>query len=245
MKKILVLGANSAIAKAVCRLWAEQGHLLYLVGRDSDKLNALVADLKVRSKSSIFAEVVDLRDRRQHDRLLKAASEKLGGLDRLFLAFGELGDQKQAEKNPEQLFDIMEINFLSPISLLSLAANIFEAQGRGEIVAISSVAGDRARQSNYIYGSAKGALSLFLQGLRNRLHHSGVQVTDLKLGFVDTPMTSHIKKGPLWAKPEVIAGQIVKAVDKRRDLVYLPFFWSGIMLVIRLIPEFIFKRLKL
>jgi short-subunit dehydrogenase len=131
------------------------------------------------------------------------------------------------------------------IALATVLANRFEAQRSGSIAVISSVAGDRGRQSNYVYGAAKGAVTLLLQGLRNRLSKSGVQVLTIKPGFVDTPMTAEFKKGALWAKPDDIAHGIVSAIDRRRDVVYLPGFWRLIMLIIRHIPEPIFKRMSL
>ncbi len=246
MRKILVLGANSAVAKEVSRLWCERGHQLYLVGRSESKLAALLADLKVRGGDTIRGEAMDLTDSGQHESLIDRASKALGGLDTVFLAFGELGDQKAAERDHLQAMAIMQSNALSPISLMSHVANRFEKQKNGQIIAISSVAGDRGRQSNYFYGTAKGAVSLFLSGLRNRLFASGVGVLDIRMGFVDTPMTAMIeKKGLLWAKPKAVAKMIVKASDQKKDIAYVPFFWAWIMLIIRNIPEFVFKRLKL
>ncbi|MDQ3267568.1 MAG: SDR family NAD(P)-dependent oxidoreductase, partial [Pseudomonadota bacterium] len=136
-------------------------------------------------------------------------------------------------------------NFLSVVSLLTLLANRFEEQGHGCLAVISSVAGDRGRQSNYFYGSAKGGLSVFLQGLRNRLASRGVQVLTIKPGFVDTPMTTGFKKGALWVGPNVIAAGIHRAIRRHSNEVYLPWFWWGIMTIIKAIPERIFKHLKL
>jgi len=129
--------------------------------------------------------------------------------------------------------------------LLTLLANRFEAQRHGTLAVIGSVAGDRGRQSNYVYGTAKGALAIFLQGLRNRLHPAGVRVLTVKPGFVDTPMTASFKKGPLWAAPEAVAAAIVAAVERGRDVIYTPWFWWGIMTLIKLVPERVFKKLKL
>ena len=149
----------------------------------------------------------------------------------------------------EQSFDLVrrefEINTLGTLSLLTHASNLFANQGFGTLCVISSVAGDRGRQSNYVYGAAKGAVSIFLEGLRNRLYSKGVQVLTVKPGFVDTPMTAAFTKGRLWAKPEKVAKGIYKAVIHKKDVVYLPWFWSPIMLGIRWIPEAIFKRLRL
>jgi short-subunit dehydrogenase len=137
-------------------------------------------------------------------------------------------------------------NGLSPISLCTLLAQRFEAQGHGCIAVITSVAGDRGRQSNYVYGTAKGMVSRFLEGLRNRLAAHGVAVVDIRPGFVDTPMTAAIvKKGPLWSQPDTLAAGIVRAIDAGRDIVYLPGYWRWIMGVIRHIPEPVFKRMRL
>ncbi|MCG8081658.1 MAG: SDR family NAD(P)-dependent oxidoreductase, partial [Candidatus Thiodiazotropha taylori] len=138
-----------------------------------------------------------------------------------------------------------EVNALTTISLLTNLANYFEAQQRGSIVVISSVAGDRGRQSNYVYGAAKGAVTIFLQGLRNRLTKSGVNVLTVKPGFVDTPMTADFPKGALWASSEKVAQDINKAIDAQKSVAYVPWFWRYIMLIIKSIPEMVFKKLSL
>jgi NAD(P)-dependent dehydrogenase (short-subunit alcohol dehydrogenase family) len=140
---------------------------------------------------------------------------------------------------------VLHTDLVSPASLLTAAAARLEASGGGTLVALSSVAGDRGRQSNYPYGAAKGGLSVFLQGLRNRLARRGVHVLTVKLGFVDTPMTEALPKNPLYAQPDVVARNVLRAVARRRDLVYVPAFWRWIMLVIRAIPERLFKRMSL
>lgn len=174
------------------------------------------------------------------------AQRALGGLDVLLVAHGSLPDQKACERSVHVTLDELHTNALSVISLVTLAANLFQTAGHGTIAVISSVAGDRGRQSNYIYGTAKGMVSLFLEGLRNRLSRSGVRVVTIKPGFVDTPMTAHLeKKGPLWAQPQAIARGIARAVNGQRDVVYLPGIWRWIMLIIRHIPEPIFKRMSL
>lgn len=245
MTRILILGATSAIAEQTARRYAERGEQLMLVARDKDKLKRLAEDLKIRGAGQIEWQDLDLNDMTQHEALLIKTEKELGGLDMVLVAYGTLGEQQAGEQSFEVIRQELQTNCLSVLSLLTLCANHFEAQQSGTIAVISSVAGDRGRQSNYIYGTAKGALSIFLQGLRNRLHKAGVQVLTIKPGFVDTPMTREFSKGPLWVSPEVIAAGIVKAVDKRRDVVYLPFFWRYIMLIIKLIPERLFKRLSL
>lgn len=245
VKKVLILGANSAIARAVARILAEQGHALYLVGRDPAKLAATELDLKVRAKAPVFSLASDLTETSRHAELIATAETKLGGLDTVLIAHGELGSQLEAQKDVAATMQILNSNFISQASLLTLLANNFELKKSGTIAVITSVAGDRGRKTNYVYGTAKGALAIFLSGLRNRLCSSGVSVVDLRLGFVDTPMTSEFKKGPLWASPEAVGKAIVHAISRGDDIVYIPWFWRWIMLIIRSIPENIFKRLSL
>lgn len=245
MKKILIIGATSAIAEAAARLWAAQGHRLYLLGRNEERLGALAADLRIRGAAVAAHGVLDVNQFAAHAAAIDAATAALDGLDTVLIAHGTLGDQKACEQDFAAALQELNTNAISVMSLLTLLANRFEAQRHGTLAVISSVAGDRGRQSNYVYGTAKGALTIFLQGLRNRLHGAGVQVLTIKPGFVDTPMTAHIQQGPLWAKPEAVAAAIVKAVERRRDVLYTPWFWLGIMTVIRLVPERIFKKLKL
>lgn len=245
MKKIIIFGANSAVAQACAKLWAEGGNDLFLVGRDANKLKALEADLRVRSRSKIESRSVDLGEQSSHADIWQDAKDKLGSIDTVLIAHGILGNQKQSERDYQHLFEIMNINLLSTLSLLSISANELEAQGRGSIAVITSVAGDRGRQSNYTYGTSKGAVSIFLSGLRNRLSPKGVAVTDIKMGFVDTPMTRDIRKGPLFAQAETVAKTIVRVIDRKNNIAYTPFFWRWIMLIVKSIPESIFKKLKM
>jgi decaprenylphospho-beta-D-erythro-pentofuranosid-2-ulose 2-reductase len=245
MKKILVLGATSGIAQACVRLYAARGASLYLVARNAQNLEAVARDAATRGAARSETEALDLDDFEAHGPLVARAEAALGGLDGVLLAHGVLGDQAAAERDFATTHAVLTTNLLGPISLLTHLANRFEAQKRGTLVVISSVAGDRGRQSNYVYGTSKGGLSVFLQGLRNRLSRSGVAVVTVKPGFVDTPMTAGVKKNALFATPEQVARGIVKAAERRRDVVYLPGFWRLIMFVIRCVPERVFKRLKL
>jgi decaprenylphospho-beta-D-erythro-pentofuranosid-2-ulose 2-reductase len=245
VRRILILGASSAIAEHTARLFAARGEQLVLVARNAQRLKTISDDLRVRGAKDVDYLVADLADTTTHARLLHDATNRLNGLDLILVAYGTLGDQKAGELDYAETLKEFKTNCLSVLSLLTLVANQFEQQGSGCIVVISSVAGDRGRQSNYIYGSAKGALSIFLQGLRNRLYKSKVQVITVKPGFVDSPMTRNFNKGLLWVKPAAIAQGIVAAVEKQKDVVYLPFFWRYIMLIIKLIPEKLFKRLSL
>lgn len=245
MRKLLIIGATSAIAQETAKLFAQKQDALFLVGRDADKLDAIAADLKVRGAHQVAYGCLDLNDVDQHEPMLDEAYTSLDGLDTVLIAYGTLDDQKACEQDAAKAVQALRTNFLSVVSLLTPIANRLEKQRYGCIAVISSVAGDRGRQSNYVYGAAKGALSLFLQGLRNRLQSANVCVLTIKPGFVDTPMTASFKKGALWASPATVARGIFRAIKRRKSVVYLPWFWWLIMLVIRLIPEGIFKRLKL
>lgn len=245
MRKVLIVGATSAIAEAVARLLAAQGDLLYLVGRRAEALEAIAADLRVRGAARVQTEAMDANAIERHAALLDHADVALGGLDTVLIAHGTLSDQAACQQSVALTFQELHTNALSVIALLTLIANHFEAQRVGTIAVISSVAGDRGRQSNYVYGTAKAAVSTFLSGLRQRLYKSGVQVVTIKPGFVDTPMTRDFSKGLLWAKPERVARDIVRAMENGKDVVYTPGFWWAIMQLIKSIPEFVFRRLPL
>lgn len=245
MRKVLVIGATSAIAKEAAKLFAEKGDQLFLVARNEEKLKMMVSDLMVRGVQKVDYMVLDMNEFDKHESLLDRAAQSMGGLDAVLIAHGTLGDQKACEQSYKIAEEELKTNFLSVVSVLTYIANRFEQQEHGDIVVITSVAGDRGRQSNYVYGTAKGALTIFLQGLRNRLYKSGVSVVTVKPGFVDTPMTVNFKKGLFFVGPDIVAKGIYRAILKRKDVVYVPFFWRWIMIVIKSIPESIFKRLRL
>lgn len=245
MQKILVIGATSAIAEATCRRFAQRGADLFLLARNQERLQLIEQDLKIRGARSVQHAIFDADDFTSHEAALNQAIDHLGGLDTVLVAYGTLGDQKACEQSVELTLRELNTNALSVISLLTQLANHFERQGSGSIAVIGSVAGDRGRQSNYVYGTAKGALAIFLQGMRNRLAKVGVQVLTIKPGFVDTPMTASFPKGPLWASPEKVSADIEHAIGKGRDVLYTPGFWALIMSIIRVIPERLFKRLTL
>ncbi len=243
--KIFIFGATSAIAEATARLFAEDGASLFLAARDQGKLESIAEDLRVRGATRVVTATCDARDFQQHQALVDQVFGELGGLDIFLIAHGTLPDQKGCERSFNSLRREFEINALGVMSLLTHTANRFEEQGFGSLCVISSVAGDRGRQSNYVYGAAKGAVSIFLSGLRNRLSSKGIHVMTIKPGFVDTPMTREFDKGLLWATPGQIARGIYSGIKKKKDVLYLPWFWSSIMTIIRSIPEAVFKRLKL
>lgn len=245
MLKILIVGATSAIAHETARLFAADGAELFLVGRNPDKLQAIQDDLKVRGARRVEIFAVDLSALDQHQRLIDTALASLGSLDAVLIAHGTLGDQAQAQTSVEETLQQLNTNFLSVVSLLTPLANYFEQQKRGCIAVISSVAGDRGRQSNYVYGTAKAGVTTFLQGLRNRLAKSGVTVLTVKPGFVDTPMTADVPKNFLFAKPHQVGKAIYKGMKQGQDVLYVPWFWWPIMKTIVHVPEFIFKKMSL
>jgi short-subunit dehydrogenase len=245
MNKILLIGATSAIAEHCARLWAARGDALFLVARNEERLATIAADLRVRGAAAVATHTLDLNVIDGHAAMLDAAEAALGGVDVVLIAHGTLSDQKACEQSVAATLAEIGTNALSPISLLTLIANRFEAKRAGTIAVISSVAGDRGRASNYVYGSAKGFVTAFMSGLRQRLHKANVRVVTIKPGFVDTPMTAAFKKGPLWARPDSVAGKIVQAIDRRQHEVYVPEFWRLIMTVIKAIPTGLFNRLNL
>ena len=230
---------------AVTRRMAQRpGHFM-LVARNPRKLSTVAQDLVARGAGAVDTWVLDLDDTAAHEGMLSAAVERMGGIDLALIAQGVLGDQSAAEADFETAAAILHTNFVSAVSLCTWLANYFESRGRGTLAVISSVAGDRGRKSNYLYGASKGALNVFLDGLRNRVDREGVQVLTIKPGFVATPMTAHVQQNALFATPDQIAKGILRAVKRRKDVVYLPWYWGGIMLVIRLIPGGVFKKMNL
>jgi short-subunit dehydrogenase len=245
MKRIVVFGATSAMAQQCCRLWAARGEALFLVARDPDRVSVISQDLRVRGAPVVASEVLDLTLLDRHASVFSNASRALGGIDIVFIAHGSLPDQTACERSVEKTLEAIQTNGLSVISLLTLAGDFLAQQGFGTIAVISSVAGDRGRASNYVYGSSKALVTAFAEGLRQQLFRSHVAVVTIKPGFVDTPMTAQFNKGLLWSKPEAVAIKMVQAIDARKPEVYIPAFWWLIMTVIRLIPHALFCRLKL
>jgi short-subunit dehydrogenase len=244
-RKILVLGATSGIAEATCRIWASQGASLFLVARNAEKLAAVAADLKTRGAGYIDTAVADLDDTDQHPALLAHAVNSLTGMDIAYLAHGILGDQVEAERDFNTAAQILHTNLTAPVSLLTWLANFCVQRHAGVLAVISSVAGDRGRKSNYVYGSSKAGLSAFLGGLRNRVDREGVTVLTIKPGPVKTAMTAGMPKSEKFADVDTVAESIVSAINKRKDVLYVPFQWQPIMFIIRNIPEGIFKKLNL
>jgi len=243
--KILIIGATSAIAHETAKFFARDGAELFLVARNNEKLEDVSNDLKVRGAKRTETFLLDLNDLDRHQEMIQTAIDIFGGLDMVLISHGTLGDQQLCEQSVEKTLEELTTNFTSVISLLTLLANYFEQQKRGRIAVVSSVAGDRGRRSNYVYGTAKGAVSIFLQGLRGRLSKSGVTVVTVKPGLVDTPMTASMKKGLLFAQPRKVGEGIYQAMKKGKEVVYLPWFWRPIMMIIKSIPESVFKKISI
>jgi short-subunit dehydrogenase len=239
---VLIVGATSAIAAEVARLYAGPDTSLVLTGRNPARLAAVGDDLRVRG-ARVETEVLDVLDRDRHAAVVGRAFA--ARLDVALVAHGDLPDQRRCQADPREAARALELNLVATIELLTLLAREFEAQGSGTIAVITSVAGDRGRQSNYVYGAAKAGVSVFLQGLRQRLRPAGIRVLTLKPGFVDTPMTAHLPRNPLASSPPRAARAIYRAIESRRDVAYIPWFWRPVMALIRAMPEALFKRLRL
>lgn len=243
--RLLILGATSAIAHATARRFARDGARFVLAARDADKRAAVAADLRARGAADVAEVDFDALAFGRHEAVVAEAWAAFDGLDAVLLAWGTLPDQETVATDADAAVEAFAVNATSVVSLLTRLAGRFETQGAGTIAVVSSVAGDRGRASNYVYGAAKGAVSLFAQGLRARLSGRGVRVVTIKPGFVDTPMTADVPKNPLFAAPDAVGERIHAAMTGRADVVYAPGFWRPVMAGVRAIPEKVFKRLPL
>jgi len=239
--RVLVLGATSAIAAEVARLYAARGARLYLVGRSPQKLEIQTTSL---AAAVVGARTADLDDTAAAPGIIDGAVAALGGIDVAIVAQGALGDQLATERSYAEAEAIIRTNFLSVVALLIPLANHLEKAGQGHIAVLSSVAGDRGRPRNFTYGASKGALNVYLQGLRTRLYGHGVEVHTIRLGPVDTPMAATHRKHLLFARPADVAASIISAIDRGRPAPYIPWFWRPIMLVVRNTPEWAMQRLS-
>jgi len=242
---VLILGATSGIARGAAIALASRGRNLILAGRDEVELQRIATDLSIRYGITTRIRLLDISDLAGQEELVGSLLHDGEVLSGVLCAVGYLGEQETAFTDSEEASRIMIGNYTGPALLLDRLANLMIPNKSGFIIGIASVAGDRGRQSNFIYGSAKGGFGLYLQGLRNRLFREGIQVLTVKPGFVDTAMTYGMPGMFLVAQPEDIGEGIVRAQEKGKDAVYLPGFWRYIMLIIRSIPEKIFKRLGL
>lgn len=247
-RRVIVLGALSTIAEAMGRRLAAEGAHVVLVARGPERLASVAADLAARGAGLARAWLIDLAATKDARGEIARMVEALGGsVDAVVVIYGFLGDQKAAESDAAEVDRIIEVNFASAARWCLAAADVLERQKSGVLLAVSSVAGDRGRQSNYAYGAAKAGLTVLVQGLAHRLAPSGAKAVVVKLGFVDTAMTAHIEKGgPLWAKPDAVARNLVAILERPgKPVVYLPWFWRPIMGVIRRVPTPIMHKTKL
>lgn len=247
-QNVLVLGATSGIGRAIARELAKRGDNVILAGRDLPEMERSATDLRVRYGVEASVRRFDANDFASHQPFFEECTRQFpGGLDGVVLCYGYMAEQRDAERSWDVALQTIHTNYASPVSILNIAAEYFEPRRHGFLCVLSSVAGDRGRQSNYLYGSAKGGLTVYLQGLRNRLSKAGVSVVTVKPGFVDTGMTWGILKDgfPLVATPERVAIDVARAISTGKEQLYTPWFWWGIMTIIKSIPERVFKRMKL
>ncbi len=243
----VIVGATSEIARAIVRELAKDGGRLVVAARDEEELQLLAQDVELRTAAKVTPIRLDVTDFDRHEEFVNACIAALGSVEGVVLCQGSMVDQEQAATNWSLAREMIEVNYAAGVSLGNLFSAKLAAQGRGYVCGVSSVAGDRGRQSNFLYGSTKAGFSTYLDGLRNRLFRSGVAVITVKPGFVDTSMTWGLlnPRSPLMATPERVARDIGRAIRRRKNTVYTPWFWALVMLVIRLVPEPIFKRLSL
>jgi decaprenylphospho-beta-D-erythro-pentofuranosid-2-ulose 2-reductase len=243
-RTFLIIGATSSIAEATARLWAIEHTRFFLVARNDKKLTLTTNDLRTRG-ANVAQALLDVDEFDAHAATIQAAFDTLGKIDVVLIAHGELPNQGLCEQNEAASVRALRVNALSVVSLLTLIANRMQAQGSGVIAVLGSVAGDRGRRSNYVYGSAKALVETFMEGLAGRLNRCGVRVVTIKPGFVDTPMTAQFKKGFLWAQPETIARLIDRHVTAAKSgSYYAPAFWGLVMALVRRIPRRILYRLN-
>lgn len=243
MATVLILGAASDMAIAIAEKFASKGYNIQLAARNVDRLQPLQSDLAIKFGSRVSIHEFDAVDFNTHKSFFDQLAPKP---DVTICVFGYLGDNEKAAKDWQQASRIINTNYTGAVSILNVVADYYASQQQGTIAGISSVAGERGRQSNYLYGSAKAGFTAYLSGLRNSLYHKGVHVVTIQPGFVYTKMTQDLSLPPLLtAKPQEVAESVYNAVVKKKNMVYVKWFWSPIMGIIRNIPEFIFKKLKL
>jgi short-subunit dehydrogenase len=245
VNKVVVLGATSGIAQPLLRELAKERKGLLLVGRSQERLDSLKGDLLARGAAQVLTFEADLVESDPHLGVA-FAKECFPEFDTLILAYGSMLDQANCQTSADYAVLELQTNFVSAVALLTGFAGYFEQRAAGTIAVITSVAGDRGRRSNYVYGSAKGGMNIFLQGLRSRMHTRGVRVLTIKPGPVATAMTTNMPTLPFLAQPEAVASDIYRALlNPRSNVIYTPGRWRWIMAAIRLVPEWIFKRLAI
>jgi decaprenylphospho-beta-D-erythro-pentofuranosid-2-ulose 2-reductase len=244
-KNVLIIGSTSSLARAFAAELASNGANLILAARNLSEAEKIASDLNIRfgcttSACKFMAENYD-----EHEGFFEGLTVKYGTIHGVFVSIGELGEQAEAQTKFSAAKTIIESNYLGVASILTYVGNYFERRKDGFIIVIGSVAGDRGRQSNYVYGSAKAALATFVQGLRNRLAKVNVLVLTVKPGFIDSKMTFGKQGMFLVSSPQTAAHAIYRALQRKKLIVYVPWFWAIIMLIIRSVPERLFVRLKL
>ncbi len=240
----IILGASSAMARALARDLAEQGHGLILAGRDMDDIEMTASDCRARGAAQVLSMLCDMRVPDSFAPVLEAARAQ-DGLISAAVFVGSMPDQAVIDDDPSLIDGTVTDSFTGPAMFLQALAPLIEEHGGGSVVGIGSVAGDRGRVGNYVYGAAKAGFHTYLSGLRNRLARTGAHVVTVKPGFVDTAMTWGLPGMFLVAPPEKVSDDILRAVKRRKNVIYTPFFWRGIMAIIRSIPESIFKKLSI
>lgn len=246
MKKIAIFGATSVIAQEAAKLFADGHAQLFLIGRNPDKLEAVKNDLLTRGAAKVDCLQANLAELSRHTEIFGAALRSLGQIDGVLIAHGDNGNQLESQRNPQEAIKTITVNSLSVISLATLAAQYFDQQQNGCLAVISSVAGDRGRKSNYVYGSAKAGVSVFMEGLLHRFSGSPVRVLLIKLGLVKTPMLPlALHRHSLAAHPRDVGQAICRAMQRRRGVSYMPGYWRFIMAAIKALPNTVFNRLNL
>jgi len=245
LSTLLIIGATSGIAQAYTSLVASRYKNVALVARDTVKLEHVAAHVKSISDAQVHTFASDLGDSTQQEKLVADVLFKTNTIDQALISYGQLTEQERCAGDINYAMQQFHLNGTSTISLSMHITRQMAVQGSGTLSVVGSVAGDRGRRSNYCYGAAKGAVDAFLSGLRSDMQSRGVHVLTIKPGFVDTPMTASFKKGALWASAEKVAVDIDRASTKKKNVLYTPWFWRYIMLIIKWIPEWIFKKLPL
>ena len=244
-QRILVFGATSAICHELLKLYAVQDSLFFLVARNEHKLSAVADDLGVRGGRMAGSVSYDFNDWEKHEAVVDQANSCLGEIDVVIVAHGSLPDQAECEASSPAVKACMDDNFTSATVIIQRSARLLAQQGRGTLAVFSSVAGDRGRKSNYVYGAAKAGIDALLQGLRGRFSGTDVNIVNIKPGMVVSPMTDDMQHGALWATPAAIAPKIYRAIARGRAVSYVPGYWRLIMLVIRMLPTGILARLPI
>ncbi len=245
-KHVVITGATSPVARGVAECFAREGCAIVLAGRNTAEIDRTAADLRIRFNIPVSVIAFDAVAFDTHGEFWNACLSACNQqIDIIVLCHGLMIDQPAAQADPDSARRMIDVNYTSAVSILERAADHMAGRGQGRIAAISSVAGDRGRKSNYLYGAPKAALSAYLEGLRYRLHPAGVKVLTIKPGFIDTPMTFGKVNPKLAASPDRVARDIHRAIRRGRSILYTPWPWRYVMFIIRNIPAFIFRKMNI